>query len=490
MTGSQDETFENGSTTRQITIEELEKHNKTSDAWIAISGKVYEITEWMNNHPGGSEPLLLFAGRDSTEIFESYHKLSTVKMLGTAKVPLIGNLATTRFPLYTKPTQFYPVLRQKVEDKLKEIGAPSQRSLSTFNIWNTVFIFVGWVISYYMSMYTHSSFVSKFVWAVASGVFHNLAMVHVLHDISHFAYGSSHVVWRVGSYIGDILSGHSMYIWAHRHIVAHHVYTNVSGVDPDIGIYKASPHRPPAEFQYRTKIAVVPTWFQPFLYLFVVAQMQIDDLYSYTRGSMENTKINDVGVSRSIEFYTAKVFYYIHRIILPIYLGFGVFNTLYFFMVCEATAGLLFGYFSQVTHVSDDAYWPKEGPIERDWAELQVETAIDFSHDSYLWTYMSGFLNYQIVHHLFPGMAPHYYPVVLQTCKDVCKEFNVKYTVYDTLTETIKHHFDHLKTFQKYRERHALKLAQNKVDPKDMHIVDKMDLWFKGFFGGSKVKAQ
>jgi cytochrome b involved in lipid metabolism len=114
MTGSQDETFENGSTTRQITIEELEKHNKTSDAWIAISGKVYEITEWMNNHPGGSEPLLLFAGRDSTEIFESYHKLSTVKMLGTAKVPLIGNLATTRFPLYTKPTQFYPVLRQKV----------------------------------------------------------------------------------------------------------------------------------------------------------------------------------------------------------------------------------------------------------------------------------------------------------------------------------------------------------------------------------------
>ncbi|GJT33142.1 delta(8)-fatty-acid desaturase-like protein [Tanacetum coccineum] len=50
-----------------ITSEELQKHNKASDLWILIQGKVYDVTEWVKIHPGGDIPLMNLAGQDVTD---------------------------------------------------------------------------------------------------------------------------------------------------------------------------------------------------------------------------------------------------------------------------------------------------------------------------------------------------------------------------------------------------------------------------------------
>jgi len=216
----------------------------------------------------------------------------------------------------------------------------------------------------------------------------------------------------------------------------------------------------------------------------------MDDLFSYYRGSMENTPINDQTFFRNLEFVVGKIVYYGHRVILPIYLGYGIFATLFYFTIAEAISGFLFGYFSQVTHVSDEVVWPSESPIPRDWAELQVETAVDFCHDSFFWTYMSGYLNYQVVHHLFPSVAPHHYPEILDVIKETSNEFKLKYIIYPSITETVQHHFAQLAPFQKYRERYAQKIQKD--GPKEMHIIDKADMWIRNLFSGKDAvkKAQ
>lgn len=44
---------------RPISYEELAKHDKVNDAWLAIRGKVYNVTKYMDFHPGGKRSFLL-----------------------------------------------------------------------------------------------------------------------------------------------------------------------------------------------------------------------------------------------------------------------------------------------------------------------------------------------------------------------------------------------------------------------------------------------
>ena len=50
------------STDRVITAEELSKHYSTDDMWMAINGKVYDVTKFLDDHPGGDEVMKDTAG--------------------------------------------------------------------------------------------------------------------------------------------------------------------------------------------------------------------------------------------------------------------------------------------------------------------------------------------------------------------------------------------------------------------------------------------
>ena len=45
---------------RNVTLEELAKHNKKNDCWLAIYDKVYNVTPYMKFHPGGVDGLKKF----------------------------------------------------------------------------------------------------------------------------------------------------------------------------------------------------------------------------------------------------------------------------------------------------------------------------------------------------------------------------------------------------------------------------------------------
>lgn len=53
-----------------ITRAELAQHKDAKSIWIAIHDKVYDITKFLEEHPGGEEVLLEQGGRPATEPFE------------------------------------------------------------------------------------------------------------------------------------------------------------------------------------------------------------------------------------------------------------------------------------------------------------------------------------------------------------------------------------------------------------------------------------
>ncbi|KAJ4859021.1 cytochrome b5-like heme/Steroid binding domain-containing protein [Trichoderma breve] len=75
---------------KSITTAQLSKHSSRQDLWVAVNGRVYDLTNFAEDHPGGINVLEECAGTDASEPFEyAGHSTNTVK---TMRQFLVGNM--------------------------------------------------------------------------------------------------------------------------------------------------------------------------------------------------------------------------------------------------------------------------------------------------------------------------------------------------------------------------------------------------------------
>ncbi len=55
------------------TLTEVALHNTPTDCWAAIEGSVYDLSSWVNAHPGGARAITGLCGRDGTADFLNQH---------------------------------------------------------------------------------------------------------------------------------------------------------------------------------------------------------------------------------------------------------------------------------------------------------------------------------------------------------------------------------------------------------------------------------
>lgn len=63
------------------TRSQVAEHNTNSSIWVIIHNKVYDLTLFLKEHPGGEEVLLEQAGGDSTEPFEDIGHSSDARQI-------------------------------------------------------------------------------------------------------------------------------------------------------------------------------------------------------------------------------------------------------------------------------------------------------------------------------------------------------------------------------------------------------------------------
>ncbi|NXN11906.1 NB5R4 reductase, partial [Indicator maculatus] len=74
----------------EVTEDELAKHNKKEDCWICIRGFVYNVTPYMEYHPGGEDELMKAAGTDGTDLFDQVHRWVNYESM--LKACLVGRM--------------------------------------------------------------------------------------------------------------------------------------------------------------------------------------------------------------------------------------------------------------------------------------------------------------------------------------------------------------------------------------------------------------
>lgn len=74
------------------TSSDLQKHSLPTSCWSVINGSVYDLTRWINAHPGGKSAITSICGRDGSSAFNGQHSGAVSPLRELAKYK-IGNFS-------------------------------------------------------------------------------------------------------------------------------------------------------------------------------------------------------------------------------------------------------------------------------------------------------------------------------------------------------------------------------------------------------------
>ena len=74
------------------TMANVQANNSETSCWSVISGNVYNLTQWINSHPGGASRIRALCGTDGTSSFNAQHAGRSTPISTLAKY-LLGPLA-------------------------------------------------------------------------------------------------------------------------------------------------------------------------------------------------------------------------------------------------------------------------------------------------------------------------------------------------------------------------------------------------------------
>ncbi len=128
---------------KTFTAEEVAKHKTKDDCWVILHNKVYNVTNFLDDHPGGAKAILIYGGKDATEQFDMLHEMKIIKKYG--KDMYVGDLsgsgaaATSSAPAKTEGNHgitgpLVPSNQQSLNSGGTADILPNERKNATFDI--------------------------------------------------------------------------------------------------------------------------------------------------------------------------------------------------------------------------------------------------------------------------------------------------------------------------------------------------------------------
>uniref|UniRef100_A0AAU7E3N6 Delta-6 fatty acid desaturase n=1 Tax=Prorocentrum micans TaxID=2945 RepID=A0AAU7E3N6_PROMC len=350
-----------------------------------IHGQAYDLSGFVDKHPGGRLAILSGRGRDCTALFESYHPWNdrhrkVLKSFGPAPPP---------------PDPFYEEIKARVREVFPKGGKETKMRLRTKIVLSAL-----WCVMIYLFFGVRTP-----LSCALSGVLMATVGTRLAHEGGHYQVSSREWVNRLALFLGYFPTGPSMG-WHYRHVISHHAHTNQDGAHSDVDV------------AYIWIADKLPGWMKvlilPGLPIGVMLEIGVKTMFELVVvGSMAGHR-SDRWLGHMLP--EALVW-------LAVHLWFGPSCLCYALMYF--TAGAIFVPTSQVAHAI-------VFPDQRDhssWAKMQIAESVDFASTSDFWFHLAMGLTTQVEHHLFPGVGHHCYNTIRLITREVCAKHGV--THYD-----------------------------------------------------------
>lgn len=347
-------------------------------------------------------------------------------------------------------SEFFAILRKRVNSYFKENDL-SRHANSTMVIKSVVLLLAYLVPFAFLLIFQPVFSLSMLLWLVMGFAVAGIGM-SIMHDAIHGAYSSSKSINEYLGYTLNLLGG-SVFNWRLQHNVLHHTYTNVVEMDEDIQDKLVLRFNPHGKVKWIHQLQwVYAFFFYGILTLYWVLLKDFVQFFKFTGTGVntDSTAKNAVTLGKII---LLKVVYFFAMLAAPVlFFNIPFSEVLAGFLLMHFTAGLVLTVVFQLAHTVEGTSHPRpneSGAIENDWAIHQLNTTVNFSRRNKWISWYVGGLNFQVEHHLFPGICHVHYPAIAPIVKQTAEEFGIPYMENETFLQAVNSHIATLQRFGK-----------------------------------------
>ena len=404
-----------------------------------IHGKCYDLTNFLDKHPGGKTILSACKGEeDVTAAFESNHAMCNMEkihnIMKNYEIAGGGTGECEPSDFVFRPDGFYDKTKREVEEYFKQNG------YSHHSNWGwavkAVLQTAVWGLSFWGAFWSNKNdyYFVQLLSAILSGnVFIQWGFT-VMHDASHSAISKDH---RTNKVLANVWNGMALWdykLWALHHVYRHHSFTG-SKKDPGTVHFKPFVRK---SFNEAKGNYLDNTLSERFILivLCLLPGMWSGQVFSYLswrfRGAIWRTGIKNNNTIRvpdvtSLLLNAFVIFSWIHSGNVAAICGY-IFACNVSYMV-----GILPDHNTFETHKNTHHDYKAE-----DWGELQVRNSGNFSTENLWFTHLFGGINYQIEHHLFPTICHVHYPKISKIVQANCAEYNIPYVNHTSIFSAVR----------------------------------------------------
>lgn len=272
--------------------------------------------------------------------------------------------------------------------------------------------------------------------------------MNVMHDANHGVYSSKKWVNKLMGGSMYILAG-NVYNWQVQHNVLHHTYTNIHGYDEDLDAGRIIRFTKHSEWKWYHK-------FQQYYSIILYGLMTLNwvlttdfkQTHRYLKRGLSYGKMPSARAQWSTVIITKIIYLGVWIVIPMFFIDVAWWKILIGFFAMHYTAGLILSTIFQLAHVVDDTEMPlpdEKGSMKNTWAIHQLFTTVNFSPRNKWISWVTGGLNHQVEHHIYPNISHVHYRKVADILEKTANEFDLPYNEYKTMGKAVRVHFSYLK---------------------------------------------